>query len=421
MKKSPRLITHNLRLITTIAIVALLVIGYWSLVIGPARAALEIKVISSPDTTLTTDESIAAYIVRLYWFAVGAAGAVAVAVIVGGAIYYMTSSGSPDKQNEAKSYMTSALWGVTLLLGSYFILNTINPQITSLESLNRAFNLPSCGEVSNGRPGIDCLPAVPKALPVCGEEVATGTPGVNCLPACKASERACVLGEKEGSTLNGEKPCTKCAYSPYIAPEGVGCSAACFFDPDKTGAAAACDFNDPSAVCTAIDKNTNACQVNNPRRPAPCVCENCRIIPDEIPVKTENTCPSSTLGECFLQDSVVEKLEEVFEDNFIRANFAQNKWRITEAFPPVANHASRTHYNGRAFDVAPDPNWTYECKEALEIARKFAQADFYFVLIEGPEGFCSPDIPSEDGPIPGANGVTRDVNNNPFHIHISEG
>ncbi|MFH0712268.1 MAG: hypothetical protein V2A55_00185 [Candidatus Jorgensenbacteria bacterium] len=391
----------------------LLVTGYQLLVTDPAHA-LELDVITSPDTTIT-DESIADYIVRLYWFAVGAAGAVAVAVIVGGAIYYMVSSGSPDKQSEAKSYITSALWGVALLLGSYFILNTINPQITALKPPGGDWEPCNPGE----RPGIDCMPEVPKTLPVCGEGATAGTstrPGIDCLPACKASERACGIGEVAGDKKLGDVACIKCAYSPYVAPEGIGCDAACFYDPeDKTS----CDFEDPSAVCTTIDKRTSACLPGNPSRVYPCVCENCKIIPDEIPIKAGNTCLSSTLGKCFLEESIVERLENVFEDDFIQDNFGSNKWRITEAFPPTANHASPQHYNGRAIDMAP-ASVSDQCNQALDIAKRFAQADFNTVLIEGPKGSCSPVVPDETGEIPGVPGVKRYVNNVPFHIHVAK-
>jgi hypothetical protein len=122
--------TYNLRP-AAVFIMLLLVVGYWLLLTSPAHA-FEIDVIKSPEATFE-NETIAEYIVRTYSFAVGAAGIVAVAVIVFGAIYYMVSSGSPDKQNDAKSYITSALWGVALLLGSYLILNTINPQLVEID------------------------------------------------------------------------------------------------------------------------------------------------------------------------------------------------------------------------------------------------------------------------------------------------
>lgn len=71
-------------------------------------------------------------IIRIYSFAVGIVGIVAVGTIVVGAIQYALSGGNPNKQTEAKSQITAALWGIALLLGSYLILNTVNPRLTSL-------------------------------------------------------------------------------------------------------------------------------------------------------------------------------------------------------------------------------------------------------------------------------------------------
>lgn len=79
-----------------------------------------------------TTSSIPAYLNRLYMFSVGIAGLLALGMIVAGGVYYTVSAGSGDKQREAKDMITSALWGVALLLGSYLILRTVNPEITKL-------------------------------------------------------------------------------------------------------------------------------------------------------------------------------------------------------------------------------------------------------------------------------------------------
>lgn len=73
-----------------------------------------------------------AFIGDLYKFAYGISGIIAVGMIVFGAIYYTTSGDSPQRANEGKDYIFSALWGLGLLAGSYLILNTINPQLVDL-------------------------------------------------------------------------------------------------------------------------------------------------------------------------------------------------------------------------------------------------------------------------------------------------
>lgn len=118
----------------------------------PCPTNLQTELGECPPTT-----DIGSYIIRIYQFGVGISGILAVGMIVAGAIYYSVSAGSPDKQNDAKSMITSALWGVALLLGSFLILNTINPEIVALKS--PGVGLPDCPTPLEGqRPGIDCLP-----------------------------------------------------------------------------------------------------------------------------------------------------------------------------------------------------------------------------------------------------------------------
>ncbi len=72
--------------------------------------------------------SIPAYIINLYQFMVGVSGIVAVAMIVTGGIF-ITISGSVDKKSEGKDMITSALFGMALLLGSWLILSTVNTRL----------------------------------------------------------------------------------------------------------------------------------------------------------------------------------------------------------------------------------------------------------------------------------------------------
>ncbi len=76
--------------------------------------------------------NITEYIDSFYKTAVAIAGIAAVAMIVVGAIYFVVSGGSQDKQREGKDIITSAVWGVVLLLGAYIILNTVNPELVTL-------------------------------------------------------------------------------------------------------------------------------------------------------------------------------------------------------------------------------------------------------------------------------------------------
>src|SRR5207244_10918053 len=82
------------------------------------------------DTSLGT--SIAAYIKRIYQFGLAISGILAVGMIVTGGLFISISGGRPDRQNEGKEMIQSALWGIALLFGSYLILRTVNPQLVTL-------------------------------------------------------------------------------------------------------------------------------------------------------------------------------------------------------------------------------------------------------------------------------------------------
>lgn len=68
----------------------------------------------------------------IYLFAVGICGAVALAAILLGAIKYIGAAGNPSKMGDAKEQIVSAILGVIILLSSYLILYTINPDLVRL-------------------------------------------------------------------------------------------------------------------------------------------------------------------------------------------------------------------------------------------------------------------------------------------------
>ncbi|MEK7482174.1 MAG: hypothetical protein AAB620_00035 [Patescibacteria group bacterium] len=60
-------------------------------------------------------------------------GIAAFIIIVVGGFRYLTSIGNPGIMSDARSQIFSALLGLTLLLGTYLILNTINPELVALK------------------------------------------------------------------------------------------------------------------------------------------------------------------------------------------------------------------------------------------------------------------------------------------------
>ncbi|HDL74836.1 MAG TPA: hypothetical protein ENH06_00400, partial [bacterium] len=81
---------------------------------------------------ITSPTNLAEYVRYLFVLSLIAAGIAAFWGVTYGGFKYMTSGDSPEKLGDAKSRITSGLLGLTILLSSYLILTTINPQLVSL-------------------------------------------------------------------------------------------------------------------------------------------------------------------------------------------------------------------------------------------------------------------------------------------------
>lgn len=79
------------------------------------------------DTSLTT------LVKYMYEWGISLGALAAFISIIVAGFNYLTSAGNSSKINEAKKRITASFLGIALLLGTFLILNTINPEITSLE------------------------------------------------------------------------------------------------------------------------------------------------------------------------------------------------------------------------------------------------------------------------------------------------
>ena len=95
-------------------------------------AALNVDWPNSPFGTELRDDSITELIKYLYEWGFGIAGISVFIVLLVAGIQYLTSAGNASKMGEAMSRIKSAILGLILLLASVLILNTINPQLTTL-------------------------------------------------------------------------------------------------------------------------------------------------------------------------------------------------------------------------------------------------------------------------------------------------
>ena len=81
------------------------------------------------ETEITNTPFLPDYIRYIFNFGVGISGIVVFVVFVYAGVIYLTSGGNPSKLSDAKDRMMSALIGAAVILGSYLILTTINPQL----------------------------------------------------------------------------------------------------------------------------------------------------------------------------------------------------------------------------------------------------------------------------------------------------
>jgi hypothetical protein len=119
-----------------------------SLIAVPAFAQTQITIATSVPGNYGAAAAAAspgAFIANFYIFSLVIGGILAFGVIVYGGVKYMASAGNPSGQGDAKEWIESALLGLLLLAGAYFILDVINPQLLNL-------NLPTLTAVNIAAP-----------------------------------------------------------------------------------------------------------------------------------------------------------------------------------------------------------------------------------------------------------------------------
>jgi hypothetical protein len=97
------------------------------------EAELEYPEIPGAEAPRSVKTFMPEYIKYLFNFAIIIAGLVAFASLVYGGFRYLTSAGNPVVMGDAKSQITAGILGLVLILGSYLLLTTINPQLVILK------------------------------------------------------------------------------------------------------------------------------------------------------------------------------------------------------------------------------------------------------------------------------------------------
>lgn len=88
-----------------------------------------------PSPTVT-DSSLVLYVSYIYQLAIVFSGFLIFVILIIGGWKYLFSAGNPAKRLAGRKQIISALLGFIIILGSYMILNTINPGILDLPKIN---------------------------------------------------------------------------------------------------------------------------------------------------------------------------------------------------------------------------------------------------------------------------------------------
>lgn len=78
---------------------------------------------------------LAKYIKAFYNWGLGIVGVISVVALMAAGLLWITSGGKGENVNMAKKLISNSLIGITLLTGSYFLLNTINPNLAKLPAI----------------------------------------------------------------------------------------------------------------------------------------------------------------------------------------------------------------------------------------------------------------------------------------------
>ncbi|MDP3900006.1 MAG: pilin [bacterium] len=82
------------------------------------------------------NSTIAKYVRAIYQYGVGSVGIVATIVLMFGGIIWLTAGGSQERVSSAKEWIKASLTGLILVLLSYTILLTINPDLVNFQLRN---------------------------------------------------------------------------------------------------------------------------------------------------------------------------------------------------------------------------------------------------------------------------------------------
>ena len=124
-------IKTNFKLISLFFLTLLFACSF-ALKVSDIELNLEYPEFGGIDINNDKSQDINQIIVWLYYFIIGISGFSAFFMFVWGGFKWSSSAGDPTAIGEATDMIKSAAIGVLIILSSYLILQTINPELTTL-------------------------------------------------------------------------------------------------------------------------------------------------------------------------------------------------------------------------------------------------------------------------------------------------
>src|SRR3989344_1225327 len=126
--------THNTQLITLMII--LFFVSCFMFHVSSTVAQVKLETGLPGHSTVPTETALPSYINYLFVFGLGLITILALTWMIIGGITYILAAGNAAKVEDAKDMIFQALLGVGLLLVSYLLLRTINPDLVNLRNPN---------------------------------------------------------------------------------------------------------------------------------------------------------------------------------------------------------------------------------------------------------------------------------------------
>lgn len=125
------------KILLLILLIVILYTIYYILYTIPALAQVQLETgLPNAPSQLTTGTGLPSYINYLFLFGLGLIAILALAQMISGGIVYILAAGNAAKVEDAKDIIWQALFGLGLLLVSYLLLRTINPDLVNLRNPN---------------------------------------------------------------------------------------------------------------------------------------------------------------------------------------------------------------------------------------------------------------------------------------------